>query len=371
MTTRRRGQRRKKPVTIKDIVPVILLVSALICLAVVTAVVFVSGTAKELKPEPLSATEEERLIEEGKPIPDENVDAKNSVYPDEKGTGALEPAAKPEVLELPSEADIPVDDDEMPRDKTETYTSPSDNVSTSTELTERDMANERGLVAFVIDDAGYNLSELEPFLAFPGPLTIAVLPGLPYSVEAARRVREAGKDVILHQPMEAEGGQNPGPGAIDGSMTSERIRSILEKNYEEVGPIVGMNNHQGSKTTSDEQAMAAVLAFCRDKGIYYLDSRTTAQTVVPAVAARIGIRIGERDVFIDNIQQREEMIRYVRDGLRKAEKKGAAVMIGHVWSADLAQILRDLYPELIDQGFSLSTVAKMIMGTADDEGFGD
>jgi polysaccharide deacetylase 2 family uncharacterized protein YibQ len=223
----------------------------------------------------------------------------------------------------------------------------------------------------VIDDAGNNLTQLELFLSFPGPLTIAVLPGLPYSAEAARRIRAAGKEVILHQPMEAIGGQNPGPGAIYSGMSSEEVVAILTKNVKELWPIVGMNNHEGSKITMNIEFMQTILSFCKEHGIYYLDSRTTADTVVPVVAHTIGFQIRERDVFIDNIQEKTAMIRSIQDGMEKAEKNGVAIMIGHVWSTELAQTLQELYPELIAQGFSLSTVSKIMMGKFEDEDTGD
>ncbi|MDR0876413.1 MAG: divergent polysaccharide deacetylase family protein [Treponema sp.] len=236
----------------------------------------------------------------------------------------------------------------------------------------QDVPKRTGTVVFVIDDAGNNLRELEPFLRFPGPLTIAVLPGLPNSAEAARRIRSAGKEVFLHQPMEAIGGQNPGPGAIYTGMGPAEIRSVLERNIAEIGPIAGMNNHQGSKITMDREMMETVLAFCRENRLYFLDSRTTADTAAPAAAERLGIKIGERDVFIDNIQEKASMIRYVQDGLTKAEKKGSAVMIGHTWSTELAATLEELYPDLIAQGFSLTTVSRLMTGAINspwDDGF--
>jgi polysaccharide deacetylase 2 family uncharacterized protein YibQ len=202
---------------------------------------------------------------------------------------------------------------------------------------------------------------LEPFLRIPGPLTIAVLPGLPYSAEAARRIRAAGKEVFLHQPMEAIGGQNPGPGAIYAGMSGAEIRAILAANVAEIGPVAGMNNHQGSKITADAAAMETILAFCREHGIYFLDSRTTADTAAPAASRRLGIKIGERDVFIDNIQERASMIQYIEEGMRKADQKGAAVMIGHTWSAELAATLQELYPDRAGRGFSFSTISRFMM----------
>jgi polysaccharide deacetylase 2 family uncharacterized protein YibQ len=220
----------------------------------------------------------------------------------------------------------------------------------------------RGTVALVIDDAGNNLRELEPFLAFPGPLTIAVLPGLPHSAEAARRIRAAGKEVFLHQPMEALGGQNPGPGAVYSGMDGAEIRRIISGNIDEIGPIAGLNNHQGSKITMDERTMETVLALCRERGIYFLDSRTTADTAAPEAARRLGIKIGERDVFLDNVQDKAAMVNSLEAGLARAESRGAAVMIGHTWSPELAPVLTDLYPKLIEQGYVFSTASGLIAG---------
>jgi polysaccharide deacetylase 2 family uncharacterized protein YibQ len=218
----------------------------------------------------------------------------------------------------------------------------------------------RGTLVFVIDDAGNNLRELEPFLRFPGPLTIAVLPALPHSAEAARRIRAAGKEVFLHQPMEALGGQNPGPGAVYIGMSREEVRAVIERNLDEIGPAAGINNHQGSRITMDEGIMETVLALCRERGIVFLDSRTTADTAAPRTARRLGMTIGERDVFLDNEQEREAMIRSVSMGVEKASLKGSAVMIGHTWSPGLAALLTELYPDLTGRGYSLTTASRLI-----------
>jgi len=218
----------------------------------------------------------------------------------------------------------------------------------------------QGILVFIIDDAGNNLTELEPFLHFPGPLTIAVLPGLPHSAETARRIRAAGKEVFLHQPMEAIGGQDPGPGAIYTGMNTAEILAILNKNIAEIGPVAGINNHQGSRITMDQQAMETVLAFCREQGICFLDSRTTAQTAAPAAARKLGIKIGARNIFIDNEQTRLSMSRYIEDGLTLAAHNGSAVMIGHTWSPELAPLLADLYQNIIVQGYTLTTASAFI-----------
>jgi len=160
--------------------------------------------------------------------------------------------------------------------------------------------------------------------------------------------------------MEAIGGQNPGPGAIYSDMSASEIRAVLKRNIEEIGPITGMNNHQGSKITMDAAAVETILAFCAENNLYFLDSRTTADTVVPSAAQKLGIKIGERDTFIDNEQDKESMIRYIVSGLAKARKTGSTVMIGHTWSPELAPILAEQYPKLIEQGYTIKTASDII-----------
>ena len=238
-------------------------------------------------------------------------------------------------------------------------TTPSAVIPVPVSSTQRPSQN-TGTLVFVIDDAGNNLHELEPFLRIPGPLTIAVLPGLPYSAEAARRIRAAGKEVILHQPMEAIGAQNPGPGAIYSGMGEEEIRSILTRNIAEIGPVTGINNHQGSKISMDREIVETILTFCAERGLFFLDSRTTAETVIPSLARRLGMKIAERDVFLDNEQDRDSMLRYIASGLTRAQRNGSAVMIGHVWSPALAPLLTEQYSILTIQGYTLKTVSDII-----------
>ncbi len=229
----------------------------------------------------------------------------------------------------------------------------------------------RGTLVFVIDDAGHNLWQLEPFLRLPGPVTIAVLPGLPYTRKAAARVKEAGKELMLHQPMEALGSLDPGPGAIRSDMDDASIRRVVRANLAQVSGAVGMNNHMGSRTTADTRIMAAVLDEAKAAGVYYLDSLTTGDSVVHSVASLMRQSTWERSVFLDNTPDKASMLHYIAEGTKIAEKRGYAVMIGHVWSAELAQTLSELYPTLIEQGFSLSTISRIMMDSYDDDDIGD
>lgn len=221
-------------------------------------------------------------------------------------------------------------------------------------------SDRRGILVFVIDDAGNSLRELEPFLTFPGPLSIAVLPGLAASAETAKRVRAAGKELLLHQPMEPLGGGNPGPGAIITGMNTEEITRIVTKNLDELWPVRGMNNHEGSRATMDPSLMKTILEICRARNVYFLDSRTISDTAAPAVARNMGFPIASRDIFLDNEQDRNSILTAIDAGCLKAEQNGLAIMIGHAWSPRLAAVLSERYPELIRKGFYLSTVSAVL-----------
>ncbi len=213
---------------------------------------------------------------------------------------------------------------------------------------------------FVFDDGGQNLTHLKPFLNLPFPITVAVLPQIVHSKETAAQVRASGNEVILHQPMQSVNASvNPGPGAIKPDMDENQIKSILFNNINEIGPVAGLNNHEGSGITADAEKMATVLQFASQEGIYFLDSRTNVETKVPYVAHELGYSYYERNIFLDNEKTKENALKELKKGLDLANKNGSVIMIGHIWSADfLPAFLQEAYPELKAQGYTFSTVSK-------------
>ncbi len=220
--------------------------------------------------------------------------------------------------------------------------------------------NGKAFLVVIFDDGGQNMAQLEKCVTLPFPVTVAVLPKLAYSAAAARRVRESGNEVMLHQPMQAVNLKvNPGAGAILPDMFSYEIESLLKENISEIGPVAGINNHEGSLITEDEVRMRFILQLAHDQGIFFLDSRTTTETKVPSVAMDLGYSYYQRDVFLDNTKNRADILNEIKKGVAIANKKGTAIMIGHVWSADiLPAVLNEVYPELKAKGYVFTTVAK-------------
>ena len=220
-------------------------------------------------------------------------------------------------------------------------------------------AQNNAQLIFVFDDGGQNLNQLSKFLDLPFPITVAVLPGLAHSKESAQKIRKSGNEVMLHQPMQAITKTNLGPGAITSDMSEDQIVSTLFTNITELGPIAGINNHEGSAITADEEKMAVILKFTSENELFFLDSRTNAQTKVPYVAHEMGFTWYERNIFLDNVKTKENALAELKKGLALANKNGTVIMIGHIWSADfLPEFLKEVYPELKKMGYRFSVVSK-------------
>ena len=302
---------------------------------------------KEIIPEPLKAPEKEKGV--SKKTPDTNKTEAPVTKPvPEKKAVQSEKTPSPVKKEVEEKKELPPvvsEEKKVPKKTSDIPAIP--------------LAVNSAKLVILFDDAGQNLSQLEKCISLPFPVTVAVLPRLTHSREAAVKVRASGNEVILHQPMQSVNPNvNPGSGAIKPGMTEDEIRTILFQNINEIAPITGMNNHEGSLITADAEKMSWIMNYASTEGIYFLDSRTNVETKVPYVGRALGYSYYERNIFLDNKKTRENIIAEFMKGLSIANKNGAAIMIGHVWSAEiLPGILAELYPLAIEKGYKFTTVS--------------
>lgn len=218
-------------------------------------------------------------------------------------------------------------------------------------------------IAFVIDDAGQSVSNLKKYTSLSFDISVAVLPGLSHTKDCAYVVRAAKKELLLHQPMQAENlNLDPGPCAIKPGMSTFEIAQIVKTNLDELGPgVKGMNNHEGSLITGNVIKIGAVLDVAAERGIYFLDSRTTAASMARQAALERDMNIKERDVFIDDIVNRDKMLEQIYRGIGIANKKGKVIMIGHVDKSAgiLPQLLSELYPYLKKNGYTVTVPSRL------------
>jgi hypothetical protein len=215
-------------------------------------------------------------------------------------------------------------------------------------------------MAILLDDAGYDLAELQSFLELPIPLAIAVLPNLPHSSEAAGMVLASGKELLVHMPMEPEGEENPGPGALSTTDSPAETRALLAQALQSVPGARGVNNHMGSKATADEELMRRVLGILSEKGMYFVDSRTTARTVAERIAVELGVPAASRDLFIDSVDPGSDAAAAFAAGIERAARHGTALLIGHVQNREVLAILRASAPALREAGVQISPLSRLL-----------
>jgi polysaccharide deacetylase 2 family uncharacterized protein YibQ len=197
-------------------------------------------------------------------------------------------------------------------------------------------------VAIIMDDMGMSDEYLDVLLALDYPVTLSVLPGESHSVETATLAHDRGWEVMLHLPMEPLNYPevNPGENALFISMGKKEITRRLTDCIDSVPFISGVNNHMGSRFTGDEEGMSAVLAVLNRYELYFVDSRTTADTVAYTMALGMGVPVAERNVFLDNEQDVEKIEANIEKLLDLAAREGFAVGICHPYDETVTALTR-------------------------------
>ena len=192
-------------------------------------------------------------------------------------------------------------------------------------------------VSIVIDDLGNNLAPGRRVIALPAPVILAILPHTSHGARLATEAKHAGKEVLLHLPMQPLAAAEPGPGVVDVGMPSRELGITLDYDLRTVPHAIGVSNHMGSRMTQDEGAMRALLGALRARGnLFFLDSRTGAHSVVARVGQALGVPILARDVFLDHHTDNTSIRARLDELVAVARRRGHAIGIGHPHARTLA-----------------------------------
>lgn len=216
--------------------------------------------------------------------------------------------------------------------------------------------------AIIMDDLGEDLAAARRLLALPYPLTFSVLPGLPHSALTAEEAHRRGREVMLHLPMEPQPGApaGPGPGEIKVGMSQHEVARIIAADLASVPFARGLNNHMGSRATADPALMSAVMRVLAARGLYFIDSRTTAQTRALAAARQAGVPAFYRSVFLDDTETLAYSLGQLRQFRRVVEEQGAAISIGHPYPTTL-EALAEFLPALDEGDIRLVSASELVL----------
>ena len=216
-----------------------------------------------------------------------------------------------------------------------------------------------GRLAVVIDDAGLDLESQRIYEEIGVPLTLAVMPNKMYTSEAAAEWSRYGMPVILHQPMEPVSGSGMEEKTILTSMSDEAIRHMLKESLEQIPQAVGINNHQGSRATTDARVMSVVMNELSHRGIFFLDSHTNTTTAADNAAVSYGVPYARNDLFVDNSADEDEIRAMIQEGANRAKARGSYIIIGHC-RPHTAAAFRDIVPQLQAQGIEFVYVSSLL-----------
>ena len=216
-------------------------------------------------------------------------------------------------------------------------------------------------IVLVIDDFGYrNDSVSDRFLNLPVPLTCAVLPGHSQSASIAKKAIKSGKEVIIHMPMESSVSMTgEDEFKLKVGMTSEEIEWRLNEALKEIPEAVGINNHQGSKATTNGKVMGVVASVLKNKNKFFLDSRTSSKTVGEKTMRSVGVLTARRHIFLDNDLNIDNISKQLDKLVALSQKKGMAIGIGHV-KANTLKVLEREIPILLERGFEFKFVSQVV-----------
>lgn len=215
-------------------------------------------------------------------------------------------------------------------------------------------------IAIVIDDMGLVRSATDRLAETAGPLTLAFLPYADDLPSQTQRVRRYGHELMVHLPMEPKSKYaDPGRNALLLSVDQAEFDRRLDWNLSRFDGFVGINNHMGSRLTEDHSRMARVMEVLNRSGLLFLDSLTSSQTAGPRAAKASSVPYLKRDVFLDNVREREAITRQLIKTIALAKRRGSAIAIGHPYDQTI-DVLNEWLPQLRQHGVQLVPISHLM-----------
>lgn len=202
-------------------------------------------------------------------------------------------------------------------------------------------------VAIIIDDLGYDRAMANNFIGLKAALTFSVLPFSRFQKNIALEANKKGFDIMLHLPMEPVEYPkiDPGPGALLTTMSPDTLIQQLNRHLDRIPFVKGVNNHMGSRLTADADRMNQIFSVLKQRGLFFIDSRTTADTRSIQAARLFKVPFAQRDVFLDHVQDKMHIQKQFEKLIHFARLHGEAVGIGHPYP-ETYNVLKALLPDL-------------------------
>ncbi len=227
-------------------------------------------------------------------------------------------------------------------------------------------ASAAGIGSIIIDDIGNDRQAAEALLDLPVAVTLSILPNTRYARDIAEQARQRRREIMLHLPLQSIENRPDSPGTLHLHMTKPAFLRQLRQDLDAVPHISGVNNHMGSLLTRHPGHMGWLMAEIRRRSpeLFFVDSRTTTQTVAERIAREYTVPAIRRDVFLDPDKRPETLQRQFERFIRLIEQRGYALAIGHPHAETIA-FLQSHLGELKQLGIEIVPVSQLIRQNRD------
>jgi polysaccharide deacetylase 2 family uncharacterized protein YibQ len=195
----------------------------------------------------------------------------------------------------------------------------------------------------------------------PGPVTLAFSPYADGLEQWLNLARAAGHEVLLGLPMEPANfpTRDPGPRTLLTSLTPQQNLERLDWVLGRASGIVGVTNQAGSRFTASNDALRPVMQRLRDRGLMFVDARTTPRSVAASLATSMNLPRAISDRLIDQEASRLAIDAQLVDVERVARETGNAVAMGQPYPVTFER-LNAWLPTLEAKGIALAPVTALV-----------
>ncbi len=217
--------------------------------------------------------------------------------------------------------------------------------------------------SIIIDDIGNSLKSAQQIIDLPAAITLSILPETTYANDIARHARKKNREIMLHLPLQSINNHKASPGTLKLHMTRNEFLLQLRKNIASVPHISGINNHMGSLLTRHPGHMRWLMSeMATDDKLFFVDSRTTSQTIAGRIADEHDIPNITRDIFLDPDSKKGTLETQFKRFLDLIHQRGYALAIAHPYPETI-RFLSENLNKLKQQGIEIIPVSQLIKQT--------
>lgn len=218
---------------------------------------------------------------------------------------------------------------------------------------------DKPVIAIVIDDMGDNYRRTKDISSLQAPITASFLT---YPKKLDKHIADSlqsGHEIMLHVPMQPKSNINLSADILTVEMSPAEVRKNFQKMVDRFAHIKGINNHMGSRFTEDKVRMSEIMKVLKEKNLFFLDSKTTPHSIGDKVAKQYGVNYVSRNVFLDNKNDFQYILKQLSRTEKIARKNGYAVAIGHPKSQTF-EALKHWLPTLKDKQIKLVPLSEIV-----------